>query len=761
MLRGHYRKSLFTFLLFASLPGLLIGLVLYIVSKNQIESELQLVHDVQFMKTVETMDEQFSYLEQAMAHAAYSPQFSDSLKELNFAYDYQKIYDIYQTLLILEGSNALISHAELYLEEPFPVLFTTDRYDRLAPQKSVEYQEFLAREKYLYWTNDDGVVKLVHKIPGLGRAKPFGLLIMYPDKEKVLRLVQALAPYNQGTSFLYDASGDNWLFTTSSGNEPSELDLAIRDEIQAQESAETFLIDWDANRYSVTHGSFNRMGANWHYASAAPLTSITKPVTFLSKIILTTSGAVLLIAAIGSWIVSRRLYSPIDRLVKLIGGVKPGAGTGLLARNEFELIENHWHHLSRESQMLQQRLDDQLPKLKEGFLLQLMHGHLYSYTDEELMDRMESFGREARNKRFCIVLIQLLGFSKLEGRFSEGDEGLVTFAAANLIGEILDTQPIEAEVVNFHDLSVGLLVSMPAGMERELLAEIVYRVGEELLGSIEKYLKLQAVICISRTTTSLKAVPILFEETKLAASFRQAGESNQIIDIEKWSDPGRDGSLDYPFDLERKIIHAVRMGDAEEAAAGVRAFVQAHAEAGANEATLRQGMLHLLGSLMHVVLQSGLDVQQVYDGANLYEQLLEIRESDELPEWFDRKMIRPFIRQLFKKQDVQMCQTIDQAVELLNASYGSDISLDWCADQLKISPFILSRMFKEYVGINFIDYLTNIRMERARELLRDTDMKISEVAETVGYQHSYFNRLFKKQEGVTPGQYRDMCREKS
>lgn len=757
MLRGNYRKSLLTILLFASLPGIVIGLALYVVSKNQIESELQKVHDEQFLQTVETMDEQFSYLERSMAHWAFTPQFTGYLKHLNFAYNYKEIQEIYQTLLVMEGANSLIDRVELYLQEPVSVLFTTDRYDRLTPERSKPYQELLARENSLFWSNSGDAVALVHKIPGLGGVEPFGALVMYLDKTKVLGLVRTLTPYNQGTSFLYDSSGGDWLYTTSAGNAPSGLDRAIMEEIaHRKKSAETFLLDWESQRYSVTHGSFMRMGVVWHYASAAPLTSITEPVIVLSQIILYTSGGLLLLAALGSWFVSRKLYTPIDRLVKLASEEKPAAAG---ARNEFELIESHWAHLSRESQTLQRRLDVQLPQLREGFLLQLLHGHLYSYTDEELADRMESFGREARGRRFCIVFVQLLGFSRLEGRFSEGDEGLVTFAAANMLKEIVGTLPMGGDIVNFHDLSVGWLVSMPGEMTREAFDEAVYRASEELLASIERYLRMQAVVCIGRTTASIKSVPIRFEEAKLAASFRHAGEGSQIIDIDKLDDTERDHAHDYPFDLEREVVHAMRVGNADEAVAAVRAFVQSFTEAGANEAALKQGMLHLLGSLMHVVLQSGLALQQVYEGANLYEQLLYVREAGELPDWFDRKAIRPFIRKLSEKQSGQMRLTIEKAVELLRTSYSSDISLDSCADRLKISPFILSKMFKEIVGINFIDYLTKIRMEKARELLRETDMKISEVAESVGYQHSYFNRLFKKQEGVTPGQYREMCRQ--
>jgi YesN/AraC family two-component response regulator len=76
-----------------------------------------------------------------------------------------------------------------------------------------------------------------------------------------------------------------------------------------------------------------------------------------------------------------------------------------------------------------------------------------------------------------------------------------------------------------------------------------------------------------------------------------------------------------------------------------------------------------------------------------------------------------------------------------------------------MNPVTLSKTFKQVTGKNFIDYLTELRMGKAKELLADTELKINDVAVQVGYQHSYFNRIFKKQEGITPSQYREMAQK--
>ena len=104
---------------------------------------------------------------------------------------------------------------------------------------------------------------------------------------------------------------------------------------------------------------------------------------------------------------------------------------------------------------------------------------------------------------------------------------------------------------------------------------------------------------------------------------------------------------------------------------------------------------------------------------------------------------RPFMKELTSRTDGQVKRLIEQAMIYMQKNYMRDISLDNCADHIGTNPFFLSKSFKQVTGKNFIDYLTELRMEKAKELLRESEMKINTVAEQVGYRHSYFNRIFK------------------
>jgi YesN/AraC family two-component response regulator len=84
-----------------------------------------------------------------------------------------------------------------------------------------------------------------------------------------------------------------------------------------------------------------------------------------------------------------------------------------------------------------------------------------------------------------------------------------------------------------------------------------------------------------------------------------------------------------------------------------------------------------------------------------------------------------------------------------------DLSLDSVSSLLNISPSYLSCIFKRCTGVNFLDYITNLRISAAKEYLSDPFKSASEIASMVGYDSSsYFTRAFKKNTGLTPTEYR-------
>lgn len=97
-----------------------------------------------------------------------------------------------------------------------------------------------------------------------------------------------------------------------------------------------------------------------------------------------------------------------------------------------------------------------------------------------------------------------------------------------------------------------------------------------------------------------------------------------------------------------------------------------------------------------------------------------------------------------------------KAIGYIKDNFHNGISLNDVADYVNLSAYYLSKLFKKELGVNFIDYITFYRMKKAKELLKDTDIPIINIAIELGYSEpNYFSKVFKKSFGITPSQYRD------
>ena len=98
---------------------------------------------------------------------------------------------------------------------------------------------------------------------------------------------------------------------------------------------------------------------------------------------------------------------------------------------------------------------------------------------------------------------------------------------------------------------------------------------------------------------------------------------------------------------------------------------------------------------------------------------------------------------------------VRELIETVEKNLSSDIKLNTIADQLHMDAIYLGRLFKKSMGIGFKDYVVQKRMERAQQLIRTTNLPISEIAEKVGYrEENYFRMSFKRFCGCSPREYK-------
>ncbi|MCI3923983.1 AraC family transcriptional regulator [Paenibacillus sp. TRM 82003] len=723
---------------------MLTGGFIYWFAVGSMEDHLSDLHQKQIVQRAHNVDDQLQYLELSLSHWAFDPRFGSNLRELDFVYHFRETWDITKTLVVMQGSHPLIKDVELYIGREQPVLFKTEYY-KLADDSVIQsYKDRLSDKRTVYWSTQEEPVLLMHKVPG-DSPSPFGALLLTLDGEKLANLLRTMTPYNEGSTMVLDGQGE----TVIRDGMDDEAAEALRQAVLARETeGGTFLYDSNGATYTVSYGTMRRIQTEWTYISAAPLSTIVSPVIVTSNVILGVSTAGLLAAIVLSWLASNRMYSPVARMLQLLSAEKTGESR---VQDEFQYLERKWMKLTEESQSLQERVDRQLPYLRTGFLQQLIQGHLHGFSEQELRERLQRYGWEAAGHRFYMLHIQLTGHGSVSKRFS-GDESLVSFSASNIVEELAEQYYESFSVIPLYDLSFGLLVAAPNETDAP---DTIRRLSEEMTRVINHIIQMQVTITKGKPTEEVRRIPELFAQVVRYSGFRKFGNQNQWIDMEATDSVAESMEAKYPFALEKDIIQSLRMGRNQEAQKLVAAFLEELLSHRGTEFHVQQSMLQLLGSIRHLILETGIDADRWFEGKGMFEQLSGIREPDKMVLWIKTHLLEPYAQESEARSNAQLKRMVEQTIDYMNHHYMEDISLELCADLAGTTAYTLSKLFKQTTGVNFIDYLTELRIAKAKTLLRESDKKINDIAEAVGYQQSYFNRIFKKQVGVTPGQYRE------
>ncbi len=112
-----------------------------------------------------------------------------------------------------------------------------------------------------------------------------------------------------------------------------------------------------------------------------------------------------------------------------------------------------------------------------------------------------------------------------------------------------------------------------------------------------------------------------------------------------------------------------------------------------------------------------------------------------------------------EKKGVNYTPIVSQILNYMKQNYRKELTLNQVAENLYLSPGYLGKLLKEATGMNFTEYLTGLRIQRAKELLEDTEQSVGEISEAVGYKDpNYFIKVFKKVTDSTPQRYRKKIR---
>ncbi len=207
---------------------------------------------------------------------------------------------------------------------------------------------------------------------------------------------------------------------------------------------------------------------------------------------------------------------------------------------------------------------------------------------------------------------------------------------------------------------------------------------------------------------------------------------------------------------ENELIDLIKMGDRKKAKElldellGTTLF-RSHEHIG----VLKARALEIIFIIARAAVEAGANLEEILGFKYQCIQNLSKDDSQETLYYFLRKAFDQLFECIYQNRNIRHTRIFIKAKEFIWGNYNRDISLKKIAAAVEINPFYLSHLFRNEMGISFLEYLTSVRISIAKKLLQQTDLSIIEICLEVGYQDpSHFARIFRKQEGIRPLEYR-------
>ena len=171
--------------------------------------------------------------------------------------------------------------------------------------------------------------------------------------------------------------------------------------------------------------------------------------------------------------------------------------------------------------------------------------------------------------------------------------------------------------------------------------------------------------------------------------------------------------------------------------------------------TVKTRIVELVVIISRAAVDGGADLSAILQHNSIfYLELLKITNTDELCLW-SRDVLETFMNQIEINKDHKNQQIIQRVADYIRVNFRNKITIDDIAQVVYLSPCYVSRIFKQGLGCTLMEYLTQVRVEEAKKMLKNPKYNVMQVAEKNGFEDpAYFTRVFKKLEGVTPSKFK-------
>ena len=212
----------------------------------------------------------------------------------------------------------------------------------------------------------------------------------------------------------------------------------------------------------------------------------------------------------------------------------------------------------------------------------------------------------------------------------------------------------------------------------------------------------------------------------------------------------------YPAALEKDIFEKLEDGETDACLVKAGEFFDWMVTGYSDDVmSIKLKALEFVLRAESVMYRNGGHIYEFESRKDYLKEVMDAAGNDELKSWYMDKFRMAAGNMTTGSKD-RIHHVIKKAIDYIEVNFHKDISLDELANELGISSYYFSKLFKEEKGEGFVEYLTRRRVDEAKALLKSPEHSIKEIGVACGYSDpNYFSRIFKKATGMTPTEYKD------
>ncbi len=650
--------------------------------------------------------------------------YSEMVINKSIAYEYEDFYDLY---MHPADSNSYEQWQNLMKNTP-------PEYG-MHPAKIYNYR----KDANAYdMTKEEKKNFLVYNRPLIldgGISDKSGTIQFYIDAAYIDALMPVVSD-DIGGAFLITNSNKEPIYFKISKEIVSEEQL-----LQITETTEPFM-KFGREKCLLVHLASSDSG--FHYYTLYPEKSIHVRKTSAMIAAVFSIATALFVGLVLSLYMSRKSAGSVNEILKEISKETEYYDSHLAV---FSHLKSTYNKLMRENSVLSDAMERQKPFICSAFINRLIYGDDVSAA--ELTKIMSSLEIPWQNRRFCVLVLRFsTGYADLMNQNTSWIDSCVI----SLL-EILEQKMSDHLYINGGDGQVVLILNEENKGEetfREQAERCVCEIKEELPANIAE----RMIAYGGSQTTQFSDIHKSYNQA--VHMFRK--EKEQFENAVVWYNDNSDVMPFYPSaDMEMRLTYLVSSGDQQGLHDELGELLNVYIIKNSMSIYLQEMFLSELQMIMFRILPA-VDVDK--EECQNYYQLLEENHNRPLLEQI-RKTIHIYesvCGAVKKKQDgVEPAKIIPSVVSYIELNYGDcNLSLNSVAAAFELSESHLSTIFKQTMGMNFSSYLEGIRIDKAKEMLGATKMKVGDISEQVGYYSvNSFCRAFKRVTGSNASEYRN------